>query len=882
MKNFICLLLVTIYCNISFAQIIDIPDANFKNALVNSKCVDIDGDNVGDKDADENNDGELDKSEAEKVWRLFINSKSISNLSGIEFFTTVEYLNCAFNQLISLDVTLLTKLKTLTCNSNQLTSLDVSKLTLLRYLNCSGNQLVSLEISNLDKLEVLYCSQNLIKTLHVSKLSKLFHLSCWDNQLTSLKLIELPSLEILDCYSNQITSLNLNNLPLLRSLSCSKNQLKVLDLSKITTIKNLACSENLLSSLEVSNLASLESLSCYSNSISHLPISHLSQMKDLNCSNNNITSLEIHNLNNLEKLRCGNNQISSLTIKNLLPLKYLDCSGNQLTSLELSSLSNLESIYCTRNQIINLNLNDLPSLETLSCYENLLISLNLSNLPQLVNLTCYSNPLIYLFAKTGKKFEFLYLSQSIQYVCTDEINLINFKTKVPNAEVNSYCSFTPGTKFYSIFGRNKFELILNHCNDNSHFISSLIFEISKDSFSWRTISKYDGSYFIPVQEGTHTIKPILENPNYFNISPDSITVTFPSTFDTIIQNFCITPKDILRQTELTIIPTTAARPGFEATYKVVLTNKGNQVENGILNFSFEGSKMDFVSSDVTPFVQADNYISWEFKDLLPFETKYYFVTLNVNSPAETPAVNAGDVLQLSCSILDNVFSLNQEVVGSFDPNDKTCLEGKTITPEQVGKYVHYLIRFENTGNYAAENIVVKDVIDESTFDISTLQITDASHEAWARIDSNIVEFIFEKIQLPFDDATNDGYIAFKIKTKPTLILGNELKNEANIYFDYNLPILTNKTSTTIALPVVNTNETLQVEVSVFPNPVHDILHFSTKEKINKVEIFDINGRLVQVSNVVNGSVNVERLGSGAYLVKITSQHNQIHTKMIKI
>jgi hypothetical protein len=132
--------------------------------------------------------------------------------------------------------------------------------------------------------------------------------------------------------------------------------------------------------------------------------------------------------------------------------------------------------------------------------------------------------------------------------------------------------------------------------------------------------------------------------------------------------------------------------------------------------------------------------------LLPFEKREITVTLKVNRPTDTPAVNAGDKLYLTASILDNIFTLENTVVGSYDPNDKTCLQGDRVKPDMVGEYVDYLIRFENTGNYAAENVVVKDIIDTKRFDVSTLQITDASHEVYTRIEGNKVEFIFENIQ----------------------------------------------------------------------------------------------------------------------------------------
>ncbi|MBK9735366.1 MAG: hypothetical protein IPO92_10510 [Saprospiraceae bacterium] len=71
---------------VGYGQIIDFNDVNFKNALFNSKCVDIDGNGVGDADADLNNDGEIDLSEALKANILYLHARGISSLSGIENF----------------------------------------------------------------------------------------------------------------------------------------------------------------------------------------------------------------------------------------------------------------------------------------------------------------------------------------------------------------------------------------------------------------------------------------------------------------------------------------------------------------------------------------------------------------------------------------------------------------------------------------------------------------------------------------------------------------------------------------------------------------------------------------------------------------------------
>ena len=58
MKNIYLIITLSIG-DLGQAQIVNIPDANFKNALVNTLCVDTNGDGIADSNADTNNDGEI-------------------------------------------------------------------------------------------------------------------------------------------------------------------------------------------------------------------------------------------------------------------------------------------------------------------------------------------------------------------------------------------------------------------------------------------------------------------------------------------------------------------------------------------------------------------------------------------------------------------------------------------------------------------------------------------------------------------------------------------------------------------------------------------------------------------------------------------------------
>ncbi|MCL2329294.1 MAG: M6 family metalloprotease domain-containing protein [Bacteroidetes bacterium] len=78
-----------------------------------------------------------------------VSGKNIADLTGINYFTGLQYLNCSNNQLTTLNVTGLTHLIGLDCRNNQLTLLDVSGLVHLKYLDCDNNGLVTLRVAKL-------------------------------------------------------------------------------------------------------------------------------------------------------------------------------------------------------------------------------------------------------------------------------------------------------------------------------------------------------------------------------------------------------------------------------------------------------------------------------------------------------------------------------------------------------------------------------------------------------------------------------------------------------------------------------------------------------------------------------------------------------------
>ena len=100
------------------------------------------------KEFDSNKDGILSKSEIASATDIYLFAKTVYDMKGIEYFTSLNYLDCGGNHLTSLDVTKNTKLYSLLCDGNKLTTLDVSKNTQLQSLWLNGNSITTIDISN--------------------------------------------------------------------------------------------------------------------------------------------------------------------------------------------------------------------------------------------------------------------------------------------------------------------------------------------------------------------------------------------------------------------------------------------------------------------------------------------------------------------------------------------------------------------------------------------------------------------------------------------------------------------------------------------------------------------------------------------------------------
>ncbi|WP_162127788.1 T9SS type A sorting domain-containing protein [Flavobacterium phycosphaerae] len=849
------LIVFTIYCN---AQIVTIPDANFKAKLLSATTTNAVASgqipyNSGGfpsvtvtSKIDTNNDGEIQVSEAALIRYLNVDSSNITSLEGISSFTNLQSLSLKDNQVSSLDVSALTSLKWLFCNHNLLTSINVSGLTNLYNFECEYNQLPNLNVQGLTSLQILKCK---------------------NNQLSSLN-IQGTIINYLDCSYNQLGAINLQGLTTLRTFYCGSNQLTSLNLQGLTLLYELFCDNNLLTSLDLQNL-----------NLNTLAFTH-----------NSISQINVLGMTNLHALFCSYNQLSELDLHGLAALGTVDCSHNQLTTVNFQGLTELDLLYCNDNLLTEVDLQSAGGGGSNFYFDN--------------------NHLISMFVKNGwvTDNESFANNPNLQYICCDyndfsiynnEYNMIMnklFQYGITNCQVNSYCSFTPEGTFYRITGNNKYDEDGDGCDASDPIMPNLKFNISSGSVSGSFINDSSGSTNFPVQAGTYTFSPALENPSYYTITPPSATVSFPTTSSPFNQDFCFLPNGTHPDLEVIILPMDPIiYISGTVRYKIIYKNKGNTTQSGSVNLLFNDPALDLIFSVPSINSQNTNNLTWNFSDLHPFETRSIDLEFNTFNPP----LYAGGYLDYTATISSPAIdeAPDNNTMSIRQTGDVFCIytyvspiQGNTLPSDMVGRYTHYMVSAENTGTDTAQNIFIKDLIDTSKFDISTLQITDSSYPCVTKITaSNKVEFMFENINLPAANNTNRNtvasvdnrvYVAFKIKTKPTLVAGDVINNSASIYFNYDSPTNTNNAQTLIT-DTLGLNENILTKVLVYPNPVKNILNIDTEDNINSTEIFDVNGRLLETILSNEKKINVSSLSKGVYLIKAHTDKKVITAKIIK-
>ncbi len=377
----------------------------------------------------------------------------------------------------------------------------------------------------------------------------------------------------------------------------------------------------------------------------------------------------------------------------------------------------------------------------------------------------------------------------------------------------------------------------------------------------------------------------LSIPNW-QLTTDSLSYTYTqnldeATIDTV--SFGLYPIVTFSDMRTSIV-SPPTRCNEVVTLDVVAHNFGTTTTTGTMWLTLDESisVYSFVPQPDTIGFE-NNTFGWHFEDLYPSYSHEIQVDVQVPGPPDFTIGNTisfeayGEFTDVNGSDELSSFSYTPEVRCSYDPNDKL------VHPNREGNYtlfdedLIYTIRFQNTGNDYARNVVIRDTLD-SNLDHRTFRLLGSSHSEVLTTnisDEGIIAFVFEDIYL-LDSTTNfeasQGYVNYLIEPFGGLDEATLITNTAGIYFDFNPPIITNTVESVMVseLPIVSTTTPIQsLNFSILPNPTNGIFTIQGIEN-GIYQIHNTAGQIIGEGRVQQGeAIDLSRVAQGIYFVSVT-------------
>jgi len=406
-------------------------------------------------------------------------------------------------------------------------------------------------------------------------------------------------------------------------------------------------------------------------------------------------------------------------------------------------------------------------------------------------------------------------------------------------------------------------------------------------------SDVNGNYSIQADAGNYTLT-VYTPSNWNQICPSSpaeisVSASTPSSSYNG-NNFYLEPDSVFNDVSV-YVGSGPARPGFPMTWYVYVTNNGTTSVGPVLTFTHDALvTYTGASPAVSSYNASTKTATWNVSPIAPQTSRlfYLYSQMPVNAVLgdSVSATATATLVGNDATPANNSDYYARLISGSYDPNDKAVTprgtgdQGK-ITPQDTT--LNYLIRFQNTGTDTAFTVVIRDTLD-SDLDVTSFRFDGASHPLTYTITgAGEVTFTFNNILLPdsfVNEPLSHGYVKYFIDRKLDIPLGTEITNTAYIYFDFNLPIVTNTTLNTLWDETVGTEDNEAIAFNIYPNPSKDIsiLTFDSKEPLLSMSITDLSGREVYFTNKVANSNQIHlnrselNLSEGIYMVNLKTKN----------
>ena len=452
----------------------------------------------------------------------------------------------------------------------------------------------------------------------------------------------------------------------------------------------------------------------------------------------------------------------------------------------------------------------------------------------------------------------------------------------------AHCGYNFGIQSNSvtICGTVYFDANNNHTQDpNESGISNT--SVTLTSSTNVVVTAYTdqyGHYCVVVPVGTYVVTTGTANYHNGVVTPGSITVTATApggSYDNT--NFGVYVQPGGCDLSINVTPNTTITPGFPAWYQIEVCNVGANVTSGTVNLFYDPSLHFNYGSPVPASQNSTTFTSsWTLTNLNPGSCQYYYVSLTADSNL---AVNQfiftlANVTTNGCTDVNqanNVDTVHQNVTASWDPNNKEVSPaGKGIEGLINGdQQLTYTINFQNTGNAPAANIVILDTL-SNYLDLATFKMLGASHPYTMQLMGNVAVWRFNSVMLPdsgTDQQGSHGFVTFMITPLQGLASKTQITNSADIFFDYNAGVSTNRTLNTIDYSLsVNQISADNVTITLQPNPFNQYttVKVDGSEGPYQLNVYDMLGRQVKNQNATGNVFNIDRgsMAAGLYMYEI--------------
>lgn len=386
-----------------------------------------------------------------------------------------------------------------------------------------------------------------------------------------------------------------------------------------------------------------------------------------------------------------------------------------------------------------------------------------------------------------------------------------------------------------------------------------------------------GTFRIAAPPGSYTLTPSIASPYINTIQPAQHTAMITvSTPQDSLNDFGISVSAVVPDIEVDL-QVSRSRPGFPATAWITARNIGFMNAEVELWLDLD-TVQDFQSSTPAATLVNGNTCMWDLGILLPGEQRVVTCTLYtpVTRPLGTPFIHVVHSTPLSNdpNPANDLHVFSGMVVGSADPNAKTVYP-PVLSPAELmaGSRVEYVIQFQNTGNYPAERVVITDTLPPG-LEYESIAFQGSSHACSWQVSNGVLRITYDPIWLP-DSTSNEpgshGAFWFTIDPVDTLPLGTVLNNVANIYFDFNEPVIT-EPAVLLVDESNHTSDLSMAEAMVFPSPAMDVLHVRADGPSRAVQwrLLDMAGRLHGQGNDRYPAFDIPltTLAAGCYLLEL--------------